>query len=149
MPLKVPRLDEPWGGFLSSFHAQLSGPVDFHCMGGFVVSAEKRFITAELKLRAQAKVQCHSVFQRSAPFRAPLWRWGQPSPVLRVGCRNFIRFGQGKTAPVAPVHSPGQKLSNIELSRNSARFWLWDRPAGAYMLTLAPHWNPNTRSRNY
>ena len=38
IPLKVPRLDEPWGGFLSDFDAQLSGPVDFHCVGGCVVS---------------------------------------------------------------------------------------------------------------
>ena len=52
IPLKVPWLDEPWGGFLSDFDAQLSGPVDFHCMGGFVVSKPNGFAreTADLDL---------------------------------------------------------------------------------------------------
>ena len=38
MPLEVRGLDEPWGRFLSGLDAQLSEPVDFHCMGGLLVS---------------------------------------------------------------------------------------------------------------
>ena len=36
MPLDGPA--EPWLSFLTELDAQLDAPVDFHCIGGFVVS---------------------------------------------------------------------------------------------------------------
>ena len=36
MPLDCPA--EPWLSFLTELDAQLDAPVDFHCIGGFVVS---------------------------------------------------------------------------------------------------------------
>lgn len=38
MPDNLSRLPEPWLGFLSKLDELASEPVDFHCLGGFVVS---------------------------------------------------------------------------------------------------------------
>lgn len=54
MPLSRPisRPAEPWWSFLTELDAQLDEPVDFHCLGGFVVSQYYGFAreTADLDI---------------------------------------------------------------------------------------------------
>ena len=56
---------------------------------------------------------------------------GRPRPALA-----FAPDGKHQPGgqPADPEVRP-TRLSDVELSRNSASFWLWDSPAGAYMLS--------------
>lgn len=74
MQNKLP--DEPWRSFLSELDAILDQPVDFHCIGGFVISQYYGFAreTADLDVLSVTPRQMISIVSSSAGAGSPLHR---------------------------------------------------------------------------
>jgi hypothetical protein len=74
---------EPWRGFLADLDAKLSGPIELHCLGGFVVTqlygvagretADIDFLAARMKpdtIDLEVLAGLHSQLHRRLPPRA-------------------------------------------------------------------------------
>jgi hypothetical protein len=117
MPHDLPaerRPSEPWLSFLTDLDAALAGPVDFHCIGGFVVSQQYGFAreTADLDVLTVIPPEAAERVAALAGKGSPLQRKHRVY-VDHVGVANYPDDYETRLVRVFPVW-PNVRLWALE-----------------------------------